>query len=59
VTDHVTRFLSTLLFRTIIVAAVLVTLRYIYEGAYIVAGTMVLTLTILVYLTFGEARLLE
>jgi hypothetical protein len=57
--DQLTRTLSTLLFRTILVGSVLITLRFIYEGAYVVAGMLVLTLTFLVYLMFGEARWLE
>jgi len=57
--DPLTRTLSTLLFRTILVGSALLTLRYIHEGAYIVAGVLVLTLTILAYLMFTEARLLE
>jgi len=57
--DPLTRILSTLLFRTILVGSILLTLRYIYEGAYVVAGMLVLTLTFLAYLMFGEARWLE
>jgi hypothetical protein len=57
--DPLTRTLSTLLFRTILVGSVLLTLRYIYEGAYVVAGGLVLTLTFFAYLMFTEAQWLE
>ncbi|WP_248896960.1 hypothetical protein [Haloplanus halobius] len=54
-----TVFLSVLLFRTIIVAAVLATLKFVYEGAFLPAGTLLLALSFFAYLRFTEARLLE
>jgi len=59
VSGHLTVLLSTLLFRTIIVGAVLLVLKYIYEGVFMMAGMLVLTLTIFAYLSFSEARLLQ
>ena len=54
-----TVLLSTLLFRTIIVAAVLLVLKYIYEGVFMMAGMLLLALSFLAYLSFTEARLLD
>lgn len=51
--------LGTLLFRTILVAAVLLTLKYIYEGVFMMAGMLLLALSFLAYLSFTEARLME
>ena len=57
--ESVTVLLSTLLFRTIIVAAVLLVLKYIYEGVFMMAGMLLLALSFLAYLSFTEARLLD
>jgi len=59
VSESVTVLLSTLLFRTIIVAAVLLVLKYIYEGVFMMAGMLLLALSFLAYLSFTEARLLD
>lgn len=55
----VTVLLSSLLFRTIIVAAVLLVVKYIYEGALLPAGMLLLALSFFAYLSFTEARMLE
>ena len=57
--ESTTVLLSTLLFRTIIVAAVLLVLKYIYEGVFMMAGMLLLALSFLAYLSFTEARLLD
>lgn len=54
-----TVLLSTLLFRTIIVAAVLLVVKYIYEGVFMMAGMLLLALSFLAYLSFTEARLMD
>jgi len=59
VSNSVTVLLSTLLFRTIIVAAVLLVLKYIYEGVFMMAGMLLLALSFLAYLSFTEARLMD
>lgn len=59
VSGSTTVLLSTLLFRTIIVAAVLLVLKYIYEGVFMMAGMLLLALSFLAYLSFTEARLLD
>jgi len=59
VSKSVTVLLSTLLFRTIIVAAVLLVLKYIYEGVFMMAGMLLLALSFLAYLSFTEARLMD
>ena len=59
VSNLVTILLSTLLFRTIIVAAVLLVLKYLYEGLFMMAGMLLLSLSFLAYLSFTEARLLD
>jgi hypothetical protein len=59
VSESTTVLLSTLLFRTIIVAAVLLVLKYIYEGVFMMAGMLLLALSFLAYLSFTEARLLD
>jgi len=59
VSESVTVLLSTLLFRTIIVAAVLLVLKYIYEGVFMMAGMLLLALSFLAYLSFTEARLMD
>jgi hypothetical protein len=59
VSGSVTLLLSTLLFRTIIIAAVLLVLKYAYEGALLPAGMLLLTLSFFSYLMFTEARWLE
>jgi hypothetical protein len=51
--------LSTLLFRTIIVGAVLLVIKYIYEGVFMMAGMLLLALSFLAYLSFTEARLMD
>jgi hypothetical protein len=51
--------LSTLLFRTILVGAVLLILKYIYEGVFMMAGMLLLALSFLAYLSFTEARLMD
>lgn len=51
--------LSTLLFRTILVSAVLLILKFIYEGVFMMAGTLLLALSFLAYLSFTEARLMD
>ncbi|MFB6101370.1 MAG: hypothetical protein ABEJ73_02260 [Haloplanus sp.] len=55
----ITVLLSTLLFRTIIVGAALLVLKYIYEGAFMPAGMLLLAFSFFAYLTFTEATLLE
>lgn len=59
VTDSLTILLSTLLLRTIIVGTVLLVLKYLYEGAFLVAGTLLLALSFSAYLLFTDAKLLE
>jgi hypothetical protein len=59
VSNSVTLLLSTLLFRTIIVAAVLLVLKYIYEGVFMMAGMLLLALSFFAYISFTEARLLD
>jgi len=59
VSESVSSLLSTLLFRTILVAAVLLILKYIYEGVFMMAGMLLLALSFLAYLSFTEARLME
>jgi hypothetical protein len=55
----VTVFLSSLLFRTIIVGAVLLVVKYIYEGVFMMAGMLLLALSFLAYISFTEARLMD
>ena len=57
--NSVTVLLSTLLFRTIIVAAVLLVVKYIYEGVFMMAGMLLLALSFLAYISFTEARLMD
>jgi hypothetical protein len=59
VSGSTTVLLSTLLFRTIIVAAVLLVVKYIYEGVFMMAGMLLLALSFLAYLSFTEARLMD
>ena len=59
VSRSVTALLSSLLFRTIIVAAVLLVLMYVYYGALLPAGMLLLALSGFAYLMFTEAKLLE
>jgi len=59
VSNSITVLLSTLLFRTIIVAAVLLVLKYIYEGLFMLAGMLLLALSFLAYISFTEARLMD
>lgn len=54
-----TALLSTLLFRTILVGAVLLILKYIYEGVFMMAGMLLLALSFLAYISFTEARLMD
>lgn len=57
--ESVTVFLSALLFRTILVGAVLLVVKYIYEGVFMMAGMLLLALSFLAYISFTEARLLD
>ena len=57
--ESTTVLLSTLLFRTIIVGAVLLVVKYIYEGVFMMAGMLLLALSFLAYLSFTDARLLD
>jgi hypothetical protein len=59
VSESTTVLLSTLLFRTIIVGAVLLVVKYIYEGVFMMAGMLLLALSFLAYLSFTEARLMD
>jgi hypothetical protein len=59
VSGSTTVLLSTLLFRTIIVGAVLLVVKYIYEGVFMMAGMLLLALSFLAYLSFTEARLMD
>ena len=59
VSESTTVLLSTLLFRTIIVAAVLLVIKYIYEGVFMMAGMLLLALSFLAYLSFTDARLMD
>jgi len=59
VSGSTTVLLSTLLFRTIIVGAVLLVIKYIYEGVFMMAGMLLLALSFLAYLSFTEARLMD
>jgi hypothetical protein len=59
VSESVTVFLSALLFRTILVGAVLLVVKYIYEGVFMMAGMLLLALSFLAYISFTEARLLD
>ncbi|MFD1633761.1 hypothetical protein ACOZ4L_13080 [Haloplanus ruber] len=54
-----TVLLSSLLFRTIIVGAVVLIVKFVYEGVYMQAGMLLLALSFFAYLSFTEARLLE
>ncbi|WP_157573520.1 hypothetical protein [Haloplanus natans] len=51
--------LSALLFRTILVSAVLLILKYIYEGVFMMAGMLLLALSFFAYISFTEARLMD
>lgn len=51
--------LSAILFRTILASAVLLILKYIYEGVFMLAGVLLLALSFLAYLSFTEARLMD
>ena len=42
--ESITVFLSALLFRTILVGAVLLVVKYIYEGVFMMAGMLLLAL---------------
>ncbi|RCU45947.1 hypothetical protein DU504_00685 [Haloplanus salinus] len=57
--ESITVFLSALLFRTILVGAVLLVVKYIYEGVFMMAGMLLLALSFLAYISFTEARLLD
>jgi len=59
VSGSLTVLLSTLLFRTIIVGAVVLVLKFIYEGVFMQAGMLLLAISFFAYLSFTEARLLE
>ncbi|GAB6859931.1 hypothetical protein JCM17092_00200 [Haloplanus litoreus] len=59
VSETLTILLSTLLFRTIIVGAVVLVLKFIYEGVFMQAGMLLLAISFFAYLSFTEARLLE
>jgi hypothetical protein len=59
VSESITVFLSALLFRTILVGAVLLVVKYIYEGVFMMAGMLLLALSFLAYISFTEARLLD
>ena len=59
VSRSTTVLLSTLLFRTIIVGAILLVIKYIYEGVFMMAGMLLLALSFLAYLSFTEARLMD
>jgi hypothetical protein len=59
VSESTTVLLSTLLFRTILVGAVLLVVKYIYEGVFMMAGMLLLALSFLAYLSFTEARLMD
>ncbi|QGX96430.1 hypothetical protein EI982_17410 [Haloplanus rallus] len=59
VSPPITVLLSSLLFRTIIVGAVLLVVKFIYEGVFMQAGMLLLALSFFAYLSFTEARLLE
>lgn len=54
-----TVLLSVLLFRTIIVGTILVILKFIYEGLFMFAGMLLVTISFFAYLRFTEAKLLE
>ncbi|WP_251331027.1 hypothetical protein [Haloplanus pelagicus] len=58
-TGSLTVLLSSLLFRTVIVAAVVLVLKFIYEGVFMMAGMLLLAISVFAYLSFTEARLLE
>ena len=57
--ESLTVLLSTLLFRTIIVGAVALVLKFVYEGVYMQAGMLLLAMSFFAYLSFTEARLLK
>ena len=57
--ESLTVLLSTLLFRTIIVGAVALVLKFVYEGVYMQAGMLLLAISFFAYLSFTEARLLK
>lgn len=57
--DSANILLGTLLFRTILVAAGLLIVKYIYEGVFMMAGMLLLALSFLAYLSFTEARLMN
>lgn len=47
--------LSTVLSRTILVAAVLVVFKYAYDGTYVLMAALLLPLLVFGYLTVGDA----
>jgi len=59
VSDSTNILLGTLLFRTILVAAALLILKYIYEGVFMMAGMLLLALSFFAYISFTEARLMD
>jgi hypothetical protein len=59
VSNSVTALLSALLFRTILVGAGLLVVKYIYEGVFLMAGMLLLTLSFFAYISFTEARLMD
>lgn len=51
--------LATALSRAILVSAVLVSMKFLWDGIYPAAAGLVLTLVFFVYLSFTDARLLR
>ena len=57
--DYSTVLLSTILWRTILVSAILVVIQYAHEGMYGLTAAVALPLLVFGYLTFGDADVLR
>lgn len=55
--DPVGALLAGVLNKTILVSAVVVSMKLFSEGIYLAAAGLVLSLVFLAYISFGEARL--
>ena len=54
-THYASVLLSTVLSRTILVAAVVLVIKYAHDGVYLLTAALLLPLLVLGYLTVGDA----
>lgn len=57
--DYVSAVLGEVLQRTILIAAIIIVMKLLWEGAFVPAGGLLIPLLVFAYLVFGDPTVLD